>query len=312
MPYSLTRRYRRVSVEPLQRVKECDMRIAIQQTSLVEAGLAKCFIRARRAGAEGLGLCYRTAEEAGALSDGRHVLKVRSLGERFHLAVTGLHLGALCAEASLIGPAPLVEKSCELVRRAIATAADLGRPDVIVPFLGRNRIELPKEFDIAAAAVAGLAEVAEEHGVVLAVESSLHLGQLQQFLAGCGSDFVKVCLDTGDVTACRHDPANMITGLGSTHIAQVHLKDVCVASGLPPDFNVRLGRGNVNFRSVASALQGVGYDGWAVLETPTGDDRGAIVTANIEYARSLLGMLRLAQQQGEDTDVALSAKGVVS
>jgi len=160
--------------------------------------------------------------------------------------------------------------------------------------------------------VSELAELAEDHGVTLAVESSLHLGQLQQFLAGCGSNFVKVCLDTGDVTACRHDPASMITGLGSTHIAQVHLKDVCVASGLPPDFNVRLGRGNVNFRSVASALQGVGYDGWVVLETPAGDDRGAIVAANIEYARPLLGMLRLTQQQDEDTDAALLAKGGVS
>ncbi|NLF32394.1 MAG: sugar phosphate isomerase/epimerase [Planctomycetes bacterium] len=288
------------------------MRIAIQQTSLVEAGLAKCFIRARRAGAEGLGLCYRTAEEAGALSDGRHVLKVRSLGERFHLAVTGLHLGALCAEASLIGPAPLVEKSCELVRRAIATAADLGRPDVIVPFLGRNRIELPKEFDIAAAAVAGLAEVAEEHGVVLAVESSLHLGQLQQFLAGCGSDFVKACLDTGEVTACRYDPANMIASLGAANIAQVHLQDVRLASGLPPDFNVRLGRGSVGFRAVARVLQGIGYNGWVVLETPPGDDRGAIAAANIDYARALLGALRSPRRHSEGAGADLSVEQALS
>lgn len=288
------------------------MKIGIQQTAFGDIGLAKCFIRARRAGAEGLGLCYRTPEEARALGDPRHLRKVRSLAERFNLSVTGLQLVVLCADQSLIGPAPLIAQSAELVRSAIVASAELGKPDVIVPFFGRNRIELPKEFETAGAAMSDLAEVAEDHGVTLAVESSLHLGQLQQFLAGCGSDFVKVCLDTGDVTACRHDPANMISSLGSADIAQVHLKDVCVASGLPPDFNVRLGRGNVNFRSVASALQGVGYDGWAVLETPTGDDRGAIVTANIEYARSLLGMLRLAQQQGEDTDVALSAKGVVS
>ncbi len=288
------------------------MRIGMQQTCFGDVSLAKCFVGARRAGAEGIGLCYRTADEARCLGDPRHLQKVRSLAERFDLAVTGLYLGILCADESLIGPAPVISQSSELVRRAIAASAELGGPDVIVPFFGRNRIELPKEFETAWTAVSELAEFAEDHGVTLAVESSLHLGQLQQFLAGCGSNFVKVCLDTGDVTACRHDPANMISSLGSADIAQVHLKDVCVASGLPPDFNVRLGRGNVSFRSVASALQGVGYDGWVVLETPTGDDRGAIVTANIEYARSLLGMLRLAQQQGEDTDVALSAKGVVS
>jgi len=288
------------------------MRIGIQQTALGEVSLAKCFARAKRAGAEGIGLCYRTAEEACCLGDPRHVLKVRSLVERFGMGVTGLHLGALCADPFLIGPAPLVAQSSELVCGAIAAAVELGRPDVIVPFFGRNRIELPEEFRTAGAAMSELAEVAEDEGVALAVESSLHLGQLQQFLAGCGSDFVKVCLDTGDVTACRHDPASMIPALSSANIAQVHLKDVRVVSGLPPDFNVRLGRGNVDFRGVAGALHGVGYDGWVVLETPPGDDRGAIAAANVEYARSLLGMLRSPQRQDEGTGAVLSARGVVS
>ncbi|OQB79338.1 MAG: Inosose dehydratase [Planctomycetes bacterium ADurb.Bin126] len=263
------------------------MRIGIQQTALGEASLVKSFIRAARAGTEGIGLCYRTAEEARCLGDPRYVVKVRALVERFGLAVTGLHLGVLCADQSLIGPLPLIIQSQDLVRLAITVAAKLGSPDVVVPFFGRNRIELPKEFDTAAAAMSDLAEAAEDHGVTLAIESSLHLSQLQQFLAGCGSDFVKVCMDTGDVTACRHDPASMISGLGRDRIAQVHLKDVRGASGLPPDFNIRLGRGNVGFTGVANALQGVGYGGWLVLETPPGDDRGAIVAAHVEYTRRL-------------------------
>ncbi len=288
------------------------MRIGIQQTAFGDLGLAKCFLHARRAGAEGVGLCYRTPEEAQALGDPGHILKVRSLAERLNLAITGLHLGVLCAEQALIGPASLIARSSELVRRAIATAAGLGRPDVIVPFFGRNRIELPKEFEAAGAAMSDLAEVAEDHGIALAVESSLHLGQLQQLLAGCGSDCVKACLDTGDVTACRHDPASMILGLGRDNLAQVHIKDARVVGGLPPDFNVRLGRGDVNFRGVANALQGLGYDAWVVLETPPGDDRGAIAAANVEYVRSLFGLPRLAPQEDAGTGEALPAGGAVS
>lgn len=286
------------------------MRIGIQQTALGEATLVKSFIRARRAGAEGIGLCYRTAEEARCLGDPRHMLKVRSLVERFDMPVTGLHLGVLCADQSLIGPAPLMVQSQDLVRVAIAMAAELGRPDVIVPYFGRNRIELPKEFDTAAAAMLELAEAAEDHGVTLAVESSLHLGQLQQFLTGCGNDSVKACLDTGDVTACRHDPSSMISGLGRGNIAQVHLRDVLVVNGLPPDFNVRLGRGSVRFTGVVHALQGVGYDGWIVIETPPGDDRGVIVAAHVEYARRLLGLSRLPHHPEAGIAVALSAQGV--
>lgn len=263
------------------------MRIGIQQTAVGEASLAKCFALARRAGAEGFGLCYRTVEEACNLGDPRHALKIRSSAEQFGMAITGLHLGVLCSDQSLIGPAPLVIQSQDLVRRAIETAAETGTPDVIVPFFGRNRIELPKEFDTAGAAMSELAEAAEDHGVTLAIESSLHLSQLQQFLAGCGSDHVKACLDTGDVTACRHDPSSMISGLGRENIAQVHLKDVLIVNGCPPDYNVRLGRGNVRFTGVAHALQGVGYAGWLVIDTPPGDDKGTIVAAHVAHTRRL-------------------------
>ena len=269
------------------------MRIGIQQTALGKVSLAKCFSRARRAGAEGIGLCYRTADEARGLGDARHVSTLHSFVERFDVSIAGLHLGVMCEDAWLIGPAGLIAQSQQLVRQAIATAAELGCPDVIVPFFGRNRIELPTEFDTAGAAMSELAETAEEQRVVLAVESSLHLGQLQQLLAGCGSDFVKVCLDTGDVTACRHDAASMISALGAHDIAQVHIKDVRIVSGLAPDFNVRLGRGDVPFRGVANALQSVGYDGWVVLETPPGDDNGSIAAAHVEYARKLFRILQL-------------------
>ncbi len=281
------------------------MRIGMQQTAFGDIGLRECFVRAGRAGAEGLGLCYRTPDEALALGDAGHVREVRSLCERFGLPVLGLHLDVLCARPCLIGSPLMVERFSELVREAIAASVELGTPDVIVPFLGCNRIELPKEFDVAAAAMLDLAAAAEERGVTLAVESSLPLGQLEELLAGCGSDFVKACVDTGELTACRHDPGSMIRGLGSSAIAGVHLRDVQVASGLPPEFNVRLGRGNVNFRGVAAALQDVGYDGWVVLETPPGDERGAILAANVEYVRLLLGLPGSARPGGAGT--ALSA-----
>lgn len=263
------------------------MRIGMQQTCFGDVSLAKCFVGARRAGARGLGLCYRTHEETQVIDNPRHTMKLRLLMDRYRLSITSLHLGVLCTDQSFIGSTALMLKSSMLVRRAIAAAAEIGKPDVIVPFFGRNRIELPKEFDTAVAAMSRLADVAEEHGVTLAIESSLHLGQLQEFLAGCASGFMKVCLDTGDVTASRHDAPSMIAGLGRDSIAQVHIKDVRLVSGLPPEFNIRLGRGNVDFVGVANALQGMGYDGWLSLETPPGDEQGSITAAHVDYVRRL-------------------------
>ncbi|MCE5276918.1 MAG: sugar phosphate isomerase/epimerase [Planctomycetaceae bacterium] len=280
------------------------MKIGIQQTTLGEVSLARCFLRAKRAGADGVGLCYRTAADAALLEDPAHAAKVRRLVERYRLAVTGLHLGVLCAEPSLIGPdSSLVARSQELIRRAIAVAASVGGVDVIVPFYGRNRIELPKELDTAAASMSALAPAAEDQGLMLAVESSLHLGQIESLLGGCCSDSVQVCLDVGDVTACRRDSADMILGLGRDRVAQVHIKDVCLVSGLPPDFNVRLGHGSVCFGAVAHALRSVEYEGWLVLETPPGDERGAITAAHVQDARALLP----GRQASDSGSVALRA-----
>jgi sugar phosphate isomerase/epimerase len=261
------------------------MRIGFQQTALGDVVLDKCFAIAKRAGAEGVGLCYRTSNEASYLGDTRHIAKIRTLAERMGLAVTGLHLGVLCNEPSLIGTAGQIAQSQELIRRAIATSAQLGCPDVIVPFFGRNRIELPAEFDTAGAAMSDLAASAGDHGVVLAVESTMHLNQLRELLDWCGSEFVQVCLDIGDVTACRYDPTHMIRGLEVQNIAQVHIKDVRIERNLPPDFNVRLGYGDVGFPGVANALRSVNYEGWIVLETPPGDEHGNIVASNVEFVQ---------------------------
>lgn len=266
------------------------MRIAIQQTALGDIPIEKCFAAAARSGVEGIGLCCRTADEVDGLGNAGRVSKLRTLAERSGMWISGLHLDALCEDASLIGPAGMIAQSQARIRIAMAAAVKLGRPDVVLPFFRRNRIELPKEFATAVEAVSELADFAKDLGVVLAVECSLHLEQLQQFLLSCESDYVKACLDTGEATACRHDAASMVHGLYTENIAQVHVKDVRVVRGLAPDFNVRLGRGDVPFQTVANALQSAGYDGWLVVETPPGDDHGAITAAHIDYTRKVFGL----------------------
>ena len=58
--------------------------------------------------------------------------------------------------------------------------------------------------------------------------------------------------------------------------------------GHPPDWDVALGQGDVDFAAVASALKAMGYDGWVILETPATDDPVAAAQANLDFARQLL------------------------
>ncbi|HPL79697.1 MAG TPA: sugar phosphate isomerase/epimerase, partial [Burkholderiaceae bacterium] len=139
------------------------------------------------------------------------------------------------------------------------------------------------------AAVACLQELAEDahDGVSIAVEGPFGYEQVRDLLTSIDRPQVKFCYDTGDAAAARHDSIGMVRNLGADRIAQVHFKDVNL-SVQPPDFAVRLGRGDVRFDAVMFALRSVMYDGWVVLETPPGDKDGQIVALHAEDARGIL------------------------
>ena len=82
--------------------------------------------------------------------------------------------------------------------------------------------------------------------------------------------------------------ATAIRDLGREAIGQIHFRDVRISEGQPPDYNLALGEGNVDFRAVVQALRAIGYDGWIILETPPGADPLASASANLAFARDAL------------------------
>ncbi|MFW6065333.1 MAG: sugar phosphate isomerase/epimerase family protein [Planctomycetota bacterium] len=142
--------------------------------------------------------------------------------------------------------------------------------------------------DKAAEALSELIAPAEQAGVTLGVESSLNADQLGYLLDSLtSSPNVKVYYDTANALARKLDPVTFIRDLGPDRIAQVHFKDVRVVSGQPPDFDIPLGEGDVDFRAVVQSLRAVGYDGWIVIEAGGG---GPVAAAekNIAFTRKVL------------------------
>ncbi len=262
------------------------MRIGINQKSLGTTDVNQLFARAKKVQVQGIGLNYEDKKQAKKLADTEHIDQLNSLVDANSIAITGLHLGVLCESPSLLLGAN-VPASQEVILQGMRMSQKLGKPDVIVPFFGQNRIEFPKELETVTRAIEELVESAEEMDVVIAIESTLHLNQIQSLVADCGSTHVKAVVDVGEWTACKYDVGGMIRGLELEEISQVHVKDVRKEKGLPPDYNVRLGRGDVRFSEVASALSAIKYDGWVVLETPPGDDDGEIVNWSVGFVKEL-------------------------
>jgi sugar phosphate isomerase/epimerase len=266
------------------------MHLGIHSKSLSRDSIEEAFRLAAQTGAEGVEVAYSTTQEARPLRRWEeHARMVSALAQANGLSVPSLNLYCLCNAPSLIGTGEVIDSGVEFVTAAISAAGAMGAPVVILPFFGKNTIEVERELQKAGDALGRLVEPAEEAGVILGVESTLNFDQQRFLLDNLGhSDSVRICLDTGDALAHKFDAPTGIRELGGDHIVEVHLKDVRFSEGAPPDFNVALGEGNVDFRAVAQALNAVGFDGWAILETPPGLDPLAAAKANLQYAREVL------------------------
>jgi sugar phosphate isomerase/epimerase len=266
------------------------MHLGIHSKSLSRGSIEEAIRLASQSGAEGVELVYSTTQEARPLRRWEeHARMVSALARKSGLAVPSLNLSCLCNAPSLIGTGEIIDSGVEFVTAAISAAQAMGAPVVLLPFFGKNTIEVERELQKAGDALGRLVEPAEQAGVILGVESTLNFDQQRFLLDHLGhSDSVRICLDTGDALAHKFDAPTGIRELGGDHIVEVHLKDVRVSEGAPPDFNVALGEGNVDFQAVAQALNAVGFDRWVILETPPGLDPLAAAKANLQYARETL------------------------
>ncbi len=266
------------------------MRIGLATTSAGTVEPDAAFALARQAAAEGIEVVYGGEKAAEALDQwSAEAERLTTLSQKHHVALAGLNLAFLCHRPSLVTAGRRAIRSQQTIRDALTVASAAQAGVVLVPFFGHNAIETQDHLNRAAAALADLVEGAEEAGVVLGIESTLNFDQQQFLLDFLGnSPFAKVYYDTGDALARKLDAPTGIRDLGKERIAQVHLKDVRIAEGQPPDFAVALGEGNVDFRAVAQALRAVGFDGWVILETPPGNDPAASAQKNITFTRQLL------------------------
>ena len=272
------------------------MRLSIQETSLGPQTFQDTWRLPKQAGLEGLNLCYSDKADIGALGNLDYPVQSEDMARRHEVAVSGMHLGYLSQAPFLTGEPDTCEEGKRIVRRALEVAGRIGAPVVIVPLDGANGIRTPQSQEAAAACLQELAEDAGEAGVAIAVEGPMSYEQVRDLLTSIDSRQVKLCYDTGEAAAARHDSIGMIRNLGADRIAQVHFKDVNL-SVQPPDFWVRLGRGDVRFDAVMFALRSVMYDGWIVLETPPGDKDGQMVALHAEDARGILARGQDAESQ---------------
>lgn len=133
-----------------------------------------------------------------------------------------------------------------------------------------------------------LSGLCTEHGVRLLVEVLHHkrwghtVARANKLLSMCGPEVFGLLLDVAHVGASEEDPLAWIAQCYQ-RIERVHLRDA-----IPGDLNIGIGRGQVDFGAIITALETAGFTGSYILELETHDVAEADRQADAQRSYQLI------------------------
>lgn len=230
------------------------------------------FAKAKEAGFEGVEVALERNGAINLSTTKEELLEIKALAKKHgvELYSVACGLGFECPVGH-----PDDEKraeAVEIVKKQLFAAEVLGCDTIlVVPANVNQGMDYEEVYKKAVSSLRELAPIAEQHGVVIAVENVWNKFlmsplEMRNFIDEVGSPYVQAYFDVGNVLNFGF-PDNWIEILNS-RIRKVHVKDFLVEQGNMSGFSVRLLEGNVNFSLAMSALRKVGYDSWITAETP--------------------------------------------
>jgi len=180
------------------------------------------------------------------------------------------------------------QRSIDVLKHAIDAAGGLGADIVLIPFFQLCEITEEKHKERAIDALNEVAGAAQLLDVTVTLETSLAAAENADIVDAVDSPAVKICYDAANKVALYgYDAVEEVQELGG-RIGEYHVKDFHEPPPQFPNNYAMLGEGAVPQQDVADALQEVGYDGWAVLETRM-DKPLEYTTERLAYTKELFG-----------------------
>jgi len=155
----------------------------------------------------------------------------------------------------------------------------LGARVILLPFFGKGALTSGAEMDYVGDFLKEAAPQAEKAGVILGLEDTISAEDNVRIMERAKSRAVLVYYDVGNSTGNGFDVVKEIRWLGKDRICEFHLKD-------NPHY---LGEGKIDFPAIIDAIDGIGFRGFAHLETSApARDIEADMGRNLRYVRGLI------------------------
>ena len=245
---------------------------------LLKAPLESMFTVAKEIGFDGVEYCIGGDYKDSLLWQADGPEKLKTLADKDGVEISSLSPGIFSSLHPVVSDAEKRAEGCEMMTHVIEVCPSLDTDAILVPMFPDDFADWPEEtWNMLTDGFKSLAEVAEKHGIMLALETRFNADQLLMIIDRVGSKYIKVYYDTANQTNRGYDVPAELRQLGD-QVGMIHAKDTN---------GKMLGEGGVDFKGTDAAIRDIGYDGYIVLETPTGDDPGAANAQNLAFIKKL-------------------------
>ncbi|MCK9640948.1 MAG: sugar phosphate isomerase/epimerase [Prolixibacteraceae bacterium] len=198
---------------------------------------------------------------------------------------TGMIIPSVCdslhGKYSLSDPDPKVRAlGVEALKVTLEDAKTYGADTILlVPGRVTETISYDQCWDLSIIEIRKVLPLAEKLGVTIAIENvwnNFLLSPLEaaRYVDQFNSPYVRSYFDCGNVLVIGW-PEHWIRILGK-RIARLHIKEfsrkIADKQGKWAGFDVALQEGDNNWQAIVKALDEIGYQGWATIEQPGGDN----------------------------------------
>lgn len=257
------------------KAKPAGFRIGVTDWNLRLSGKLEAVALAKRIGFEGVevSLGRKPGGNKLPLDDGE--LQARYLAE---FKKEGMRIAGTCLDILHVNYIKNDKLAPQWISSGISISRKLGARVMLLPMFGKGALTTRPEMDYVGDVLKEIAPAAHKAGVILALENTISAEDNARIMERANSKAVLVYYDVGNSSNAGFDPLKEIRWLGRKRIAQIHLKD-----------KGYLGEGKLDFKAILGAISGIGFQGFANLETssPSGsveDD----MRRNLNFVRGLM------------------------
>jgi L-ribulose-5-phosphate 3-epimerase len=260
---------------PLRANVSSDLQIGTMDTVLKQAGKPEALTTAKRLGlaAVQVTLGVSTDRKTLPLEDGHLQERYRSASRQQNIPIDSTYIDMLHVSCLKSDP-----NASKWVGKGIEISRSLGAPILMTVFFGKCAVFNRAELNYVVDTFRDLTKAAEKAGVIIGFENTLSGADNRYAVDRISSHAFKIWYDVGNSTYNGYDVPNEIRMLGRERICQFHFKD-----------KGYLGQGAVKFEPILTAIDEIGFKGYANLETtsPSGNVEQD-TRRNLAYLQNLM------------------------